>query len=118
MVKNIITTDKNNIDTLYSVQQIRTQKLNNWKGWKCNALQHVLSIDEKGDGRGGDCESAGYLGNIYDKLKEQNNINTLVGIYLSSATLIVGIAQHQFIVKKKTTKSLRTLLKQLISFTN
>ena len=74
MVKNIITTDKNNIDTLYSVQQIRTQKLNNWKGWKCNALQHVLSIDEKGDVRGGDCESAGYLGNIYDKIIFPKNL--------------------------------------------
>ena len=74
MVKNIITTDKNNIDTLYSVQQIRTQKLNNWKGWKCNALQHVLSIDEKGDVRGGACESAGYLGNIYDKIIFPKNL--------------------------------------------
>ena len=38
MVKNIIATDKNKVDTFYSVQQIRTQKLNNWKGWKCNAF--------------------------------------------------------------------------------
>ena len=51
MVKNIIATDKNNLNTLYSVQEIRAQKLNNWKGWNCNALQYVLSIDEKGDVR-------------------------------------------------------------------
>ena len=68
MVKNIIATDKNNLNTLYSVQEIRAQKLNNWKGWNCNALQYVLSIDEKGDVRGGDCESAGYLGNIYKEI--------------------------------------------------
>tara|TARA_B100000519_G_scaffold96911_1_gene84365 strand:- start:112 stop:1041 length:930 start_codon:yes stop_codon:yes gene_type:complete len=74
MVKNIIATDKNNLNTLYSVQEIRAQKLNNWKGWNCNALQYVLSIDEKGDVRGGDCESAGYLGNIYKEIDFPKNL--------------------------------------------
>lgn len=52
------------VDSFYP-QELRTSKLNAWKGWSCSVGQYNISINELGDMKGGDCGVGGHLGNIY-----------------------------------------------------
>lgn len=65
-MKNIIYKE-NSIEKKYSVQEIRTLQLNNWKDWLCYVPNHNIDISENGDMWFGACKKGGYVGNVYEK---------------------------------------------------